>query len=163
MWPFKERVSASAMVRELVADTEQERLFISQSGFAVPDLQLLLLRHALLLLAVKFLPVSKFWEHAIGDSFALFCAEYDPDNKLRLGLALYQYPFNENPFDRASFDRESKSVSRPIANAIEFFYALNSIHPDRLQILTHAVIAQGALISHAKFISDIEKTMKVVQ
>lgn len=163
MWPFKERVSASAMVRELIADIEQEEQFLSQSGFEVSDLHVLLLRHALLLLTVRFLPVSGLWEQAIGDSFALICAEHDPDNELRLGLALYQYPLDENPFDRASLDREGKSVSRPITGAVKFFYALNSLHPDRLQILTHAVMAQGFVIAHAKFISDLEKTMKVVQ
>ena len=163
MWPFKERVSASALVRELVADIEKEKQFLSQFGFEVSDLHVLLLRHALLLLTVRFLPVSGLWEQAIGDSLALICAEHDPDNELRLGLALYQYPCDENPFSSASFDRERKSVSRPIAKAVECFYALNSLHPDRLQILTHAVMAQGIVIAHANFISDIEKTMKIVQ
>ena len=163
MWPFKERVSASAIVRELVAEVEKDKQFLLQSGFEVSDLHLLLLRHALLLLTVKFLPVSGVWEQAIVDSLALICAEHDPDNELRLGLALYQYPLGENPFDRASFDRGGESVSRPIADVVKFFYALNSLHPDRLQILTHAVMVQGIVIAHAKLISKVAKTMNVMQ
>lgn len=158
MWPFKEKVSALSVIREIV-NTEQDERLIYEFGLEAKKLQVLSLQHALLLLAVKFLPVSNLWESAICNSFALCCAEYDPENKFRLGLVLYQYPLDENPFDKASF--YGNNVCRPIVKSVEFFYALNSLDPDRLQVLTHAMMCGGTLIAAAKLITGIEKSMKL--
>ena len=160
MWPFKKRVSASAVVAEIVGDGQNKAL-LAEFGLEVDDLQVLLLEHALLLLAVRFLPVSPVWEAAISNSLALNCAEHDPQNKLRLGLVLYQYPFDESPFDGASFYGSNNSVCRPIVKIVEYFYTLNSVQPDRMQVLTHAMMCTGTLVAAAKLITGIEKSMTV--
>lgn len=161
MWPFKKKVSALTVVMEIVDEQvdQEEKLISSQLGFEIDKIQILLLRHALLLLTVKFLHVSKLWESAICDSFALHLAEHDPENKSRLGLALYQYPLDESPFDKASF--YGNNVCRPIVKCIEFFYTLNSLNPDKLQVLIHAMMHGEFLFANAKLITNIEKSMKV--
>lgn len=159
MWPFKDKISALRVIREIV-DAEQNEKLISELGIEAEKIQLILLQHALLLLAVKFLPVSNLWESAICNSFALSCAEYDPENKSRLGVVLYQYPFDESPFDKASF--YGQNMCRPIVKSVEFFYALNSLTPNRFQVLTHAILCGGKLIASAKLITSVEKSLKVV-
>lgn len=160
MWPFKKRASASAVVAEIVAAVDRKVLF-AEFGLKVDDLYVLLLQHTLLLLAVRFLPVSPAWEAAIANSLALHCAEHDSENKLRLGLVLYQYPFDEGPFDKASFYGTNNSLCRPIVKAVEYFYTLNALQPDRMQILTHAMMCTGTLVAAAKLITDIDKSMTV--
>ncbi|GAB3495457.1 hypothetical protein GCM10027399_17540 [Curvibacter fontanus] len=160
MWPFKKKASALAVVSEIVSG-DQNKALLAEFGLKVDDLQVLLLEHALLLLAVRFLPVSPVWEVAIGNSLALNCAEYDPQNKLRLGLVLYQYPFDESPFDKASFYGSNNSVCRPIVKVVEYFYILNAIQPDRMQVLTHAMMCTGTLVAAAKVITGVEKSMTV--
>ena len=58
MWPFKKRASASAVVAELLDAADQDKALLAEFGLKVDDLQVLLLQHAILLLAVKFLPVD---------------------------------------------------------------------------------------------------------
>lgn len=161
MWPFKKRASALAVVTEIVGTADQDKALLAEFGLKVDDLQVLLLQHALLLLAVRFLPVSPAWEAAIGNSLALHCAERDPQNKLRLGLVLYQYPLDESPFDKASFYGINNSVCRPIVKTVEYFYTLNLLEPDRLQVLTHAMMRTGILVAATKLITGIEKSMTV--
>lgn len=161
MWPFKKSASASAVVAEIVGAADQDKALLAEFGLKVDDLQVLLLQHALLLLAVRFLPVSPAWEAAIGNSLALHCAEHDPQNKLRLGLVLYQYPLDESPFDIASFYGSNNSVCRPIVKAVEYFYTLNALQPERMQVLTHTMMCTGTLVAAARLITGIEKSMAV--
>jgi hypothetical protein len=159
MWPFKKkaRTSATALIPEIVNATEL-KVFEGE----VDNIQVVLLQHVLLLLAVRHLPVSPAWEGAIAKSLSTHCDEHDPENKLRLGLALYQYPFDENPFDEGSFYGKDNSVCRPILKAIEYFYKTNGLQPDRLQVLLQTVTCTQVLTAAANLFTVIEKEMNVV-